>query len=112
MLNKCPYCKCELEENSKYLFCPYCGEELPKNSNNGDVNYDLFKPDNTTKEIKTNRKRKSFIQIYTDYAVSRAYLNIYVSCVFGVLVFLGSIIGAFYNIFFIWYIIICIIIFN
>lgn len=44
------------------------------------------------------KNRKSFSDAYHDYSVNRAYLNIYVCLVVGILFAIGSIIGAFYEI--------------
>ena len=93
MLSKCPYCKATFEEGEKHLICPYCGEELPKNSSEK-VDCSTFKPDAKKTNIKPRRKKeKSFLKVYINYSKNRAYLNMFVCPIIGIIIAIFSIIG-------------------
>ena len=105
MSKNCPYCKADLQEEVNYLVCPYCGEELPKNSNEN-IDISSLKADNT---IKTNnsikkgkpiRRRKSFMDAYIEYLADRAYVDSFLCPIFGAIIAVVSVIGAFFNIYF------------
>lgn len=105
MLKNCPYCKADLQEEINYLVCPYCGEELPKNSNEN-IDISSLKADNTVKSNnsikkgKPIRRRKSFMDAYIEYLADRAYFDSFILPIFGAIIAVVSVIGAFFNIYF------------
>ena len=105
MSKNCPYCKADLQEEINYLVCPYCGEELPKNSNEnidiGSLKADnTIKPNDSIKKGKPIRRRKSFMDAYIEYLADRAYVDSFILPIFGAIIAVVSVIGAFFNIYF------------
>ena len=105
MSKNCPYCKADLQEEVNYLVCPYCGEELPKDSNeNIDISSlkadNTIKPNDSIKKGKPIRRRKDFMDAYTDYLANRAYVNSFICPIFGAIIAVASVILVFVTIYF------------